>query len=46
MERTAKHLREMTRIVEVEINTIIQSCRKARLQILEAYTMERPPRFH
>ena len=46
MERTAKHLREMTRIVEIEINTIIQSCRKARMQILESHTMERPPTFH
>jgi hypothetical protein len=46
LERTAKHLREITRIVEVEINAIIQSCRKARLQILEAHTMERPAKFH
>ena len=46
LEQTAKHLREMTRIVEIEINAIIQSCRKARMQILEAQTMERPASFH
>ena len=45
-EDTAKHLRELTRIAEVEINTIIQSCRKARQQMLETYVMERPDRMH
>jgi hypothetical protein len=29
MEQTVKHLRELTRIAEVEINTIVQSCRSA-----------------
>ncbi|MGX1005471.1 hypothetical protein ACSSV6_004063, partial [Roseovarius sp. MBR-38] len=35
-----------TRISEVEINTIIQSCRKARQQMLETRVMERPDRLH
>ena len=46
MEQTAKHLRELTRIAEVEINTIIQSCRKARQQMLATQTMERPGTLH
>ena len=46
MEQTAKHLRELTRIAELEINTIIQSCRKARQQMLETQPMERPDRLH
>ena len=46
LEQTAKQLRELTRISEVEINTIIQSCRKARQQMLETRVMERPDRLH
>lgn len=46
MEVTAKHLRELTRIAEIEINTIIQSCRKARQQMLETYVIERPGTLH
>lgn len=46
LEQTVKHLRELTRIAEVEINTIIQSCRKARQQMLETYVMERPGTLH
>lgn len=46
METTVKHLRELTRISEVEINTIIQSCRRARQQMLETSMMERPDRLH
>ena len=46
METTVKHLRELTRISEIEINTIIQSCRRARQQMLETYAMERPARLH
>ena len=46
MEDTAKHLRELTRIAETEINTIIQSCRKARQQMLETYVVERPSTLH
>lgn len=46
MEETAKHLREMSRIAETEINTIIQSCRRARQQMMAAQTMERPGTIH
>ena len=46
MEVTAKHLRELTRIAEIEINTIIQSCRKARQQMLETFVIERPSTLH
>lgn len=46
MEQTVKHLRELTRIAEVEINTIIQSCRRARQQMLATQTMERPGTLH
>lgn len=46
MEQTAKHLRELTRIAEIEINTIIQSCRRARQQMLETQTIERPGTLH
>lgn len=46
MEQTAKHLRELTRIAEVEINTIIQSCRRARQQMLATQTMGRPDKLH
>lgn len=46
MEQTAKHLRELTRIAEVEINTIIQSCLKARQQMLATQTIERPGTLH
>ena len=33
-------------LAEVEINTIIQSCRRARQQMLETQTMERPGTLH
>lgn len=46
LEQTAKHLRELTRIAEAEINTVIQSCRKARQQMMEAKPLERPPTLH
>ena len=46
MEQTVKHVRELTRIAEVEINTIIQSCRRARQHMLETQTMERPGTLH
>jgi hypothetical protein len=46
LEQTVKHLRELTRIAEVEINTIIQSCRRARQQMLETQTIERPGTLH
>lgn len=46
IEQTAKHLRELTRIAEIEINTIIQSCRRARQQMLATQTMDRPSTLH
>lgn len=46
LDQTAKHLRELTRIAEVEINAVIQSCKKARQQMLETYVMERPDTLH
>lgn len=46
LEQTAKHLREMARIAEIEINTIIQSCRRARQQMLSTQTMGRPGALH
>lgn len=46
LEETAKHLRELGRIAEVEINTVIQSCRKARQQMLETFALERPRTLH
>jgi len=46
LEQTAKQLREMSRIVENEINVIIQSCRNARMQALETHAMARPPILH
>lgn len=46
LEQTAKHLRELTRIAEAEINTVIQSCRRARQQMLDTQTMERPRTLH
>lgn len=46
LEATAKHLRELTRIAETEINTIIQSCRRARQQALETGAIERPERLN
>lgn len=46
MEQTVKHLQKLTRIAEVEINTIIQLCRRARQQMLETQTIERPGTLH
>lgn len=46
MEQTIKHLRELTRIAEDGINTVIQACCKARQQMLETYVMERPDTLH
>jgi hypothetical protein len=46
LEQTVMHLRELMRIAEVEINTIIQSCRRARQQIVEIQTTERPGTLH
>lgn len=46
LEKTAQHLRELARIAEAEINTIIQSCRKARQQRLETYVVDKPGTLH
>ena len=46
LEQTVKNLRELTRIAEGEINTIIQSCRRARQQMLETHVMGRPGTMH
>jgi hypothetical protein len=46
IEQTVKHLRKLARIAEVEINTIIQSCRRSRQQMLETQTIERPGTLH
>lgn len=43
---TIGHFQRMTRIAEVEINTIIKSCRRARQQMLETQPMERPGTLH
>jgi hypothetical protein len=46
LEHTAKHLRELSRIAEHEINVIIQACKKARAQALETLSTGRPPILH
>jgi len=42
LEKTFKHLRELSRISEREINTVIQSCTRARRQMLKTFTAEKP----
>jgi hypothetical protein len=42
LQKTFKHLRELSRIAEHEINTIIQSCTRARRQMLETFAAEKP----
>lgn len=41
LEETATHLRQLTRIAEAEINTVIQSCKTARAQMLETTPFKR-----
>jgi hypothetical protein len=43
---TIRHFQQMTRIAENEINVVIQSCKKARAQVMETLPMGRPPVFH
>jgi hypothetical protein len=43
---TIKHFQQMSRIAEHEINVVIQSCKKARAQVMETLPMGRPPVFH
>lgn len=42
LEETFKHLREMSRIAEREINNVILDCTRARRQMLAGATAERP----
>jgi hypothetical protein len=37
-----KQVREMSIIAEKEMNVAIQSCKRARAQMLETYTAEKP----
>jgi hypothetical protein len=37
-----KQVRELSIIAEKEINVAIQSCKRARAQMLETYTAEKP----
>jgi hypothetical protein len=39
---TFKHLRELTRIMETEINEVVLSCTRARRQMLEGILTEKP----
>jgi hypothetical protein len=43
---TIKHFQQMSRIVEHEINVVIQSCKKARARTMETLPTGRPPVFH
>src|SRR3546814_16157191 len=40
---TFGHLRELTRIMETEINEAVSSCTRARGQMIEGLTTEKPP---
>jgi hypothetical protein len=42
LETTFKHLRELTRIMETEINEAVLSCTRARRQMLEGILTEKP----
>lgn len=42
LEITFKHLRELTRIMETEINEVVLSCTRARRQMLEGILTEKP----
>jgi len=42
LQKTFKHLRELSRIAEHEINTVIQSCTRSRRQMLETFVAEKP----
>jgi hypothetical protein len=42
LETTFKHLRELTRIMETEINEAVLSCTRARRRMLEAILTEKP----
>ena len=42
LERTFKHLRELTRIMETEIHNAVLSCTRARQQMLDGILTKRP----
>jgi hypothetical protein len=42
LDRTFKHLRELTRIMETEIHAAVLSCTRARRQMLESIPTEKP----
>tara|TARA_R110002096_G_scaffold433641_1_gene652818 strand:- start:43 stop:687 length:645 start_codon:yes stop_codon:yes gene_type:complete len=42
LDTTFKHLRELTRIMEAEINAAVLSCTRARRQMLEGILTEKP----
>ncbi|MGK2952403.1 MAG: hypothetical protein ACSLEZ_08475 [Thiobacillus sp.] len=42
LDTTIKHLRELTRIMETEINEAVLSCTRARRQMLEGILTEKP----
>lgn len=42
LDTTFKHLRELTRIMETEINEAVLSCTRARRQMLEGILTARP----
>lgn len=44
LETTFKRLRELTRIMETEINEAVLSCTRARRQKLEAIRTDKPTR--
>jgi hypothetical protein len=45
LEATFKHLRELTRIMELEIHEAVLSCARARKHMLEAFPTQKPT-FH
>tara|TARA_B110000908_G_scaffold5819_2_gene7403 strand:+ start:5513 stop:5689 length:177 start_codon:yes stop_codon:yes gene_type:complete len=42
LEGMIKQIRELSIIAEKEINVAIQSCKRARAQMLETYVAEKP----
>ena len=42
LEATFKHLRELTRIMELEIHEAVLSCARARKQMLESFPVQKP----
>jgi hypothetical protein len=46
LAETLRHIRELSRIAEAEINTVIQSCKAARAHMRETFTAEKPDVLH